>query len=119
MKRNDFVNKLVTIEYQGSVKHANGDRHSRFIQNDDRKAMVDTFHKGPDKPSKVYQEIKENLSSNAKASGNRTGCGANTSTIRKVASEGIQKSQMDKDMCTSHDNERPQCYKYPRLSGKV
>ena len=101
MKRNDFVNKLVTIEYQGSVKHANGDRHSRFIQNDDRKAMVDTFHKGPDKPSKVYQEIKENLSSNAKASGNRTGCGVNTSTIRKVASEGIQKSQMDKDVCTS------------------
>ena len=34
MRKEHFFSKLITVEYQGSVKHATGDRHSRFIQND-------------------------------------------------------------------------------------
>ena len=48
--------------------------------------MADKFHKGPDKPSKVYHEVKEELSSNAKA---------------LIASEGRQQSYMDKDLVRS------------------
>ena len=65
--------------------------------------MADKFHKGPDKPSKVYHEVKEELSSNAKASGNRSGCGVQGTTIRKIASEGRQQSYMDKDLVRSID----------------
>ena len=37
MKRDDFVEKKITVLYNGSVKHAAGERQSRFIQNDERK----------------------------------------------------------------------------------
>ena len=88
MRKEHFFSKLITVEYQGSVKHATGERHSRFIQNDERKAMADKFLKGPDKTSKVYHEVKEELSSNAKA---------------LIASEGRQQSYMDKDLVRSID----------------
>ena len=63
--------------------------------------MASEFHKGPDKPSKVYQEIKDNLSVNAKASGNRSGCGNQPCKIRKIASEGQQQTQLAKDVMSS------------------
>ena len=49
----------------------------------------------------MYQEIKDNLSANAKASGNRTGCGNQPCTIRKIASEGQQQTQIEKDVMNS------------------
>jgi hypothetical protein len=53
------------------------------------------------KPSKVYQELKENLTSDAKASGNITGCGVQPTTIRKIASESRQNEYIAKDMVDS------------------
>jgi hypothetical protein len=101
MKREDFAEKKVMVLYNGSVKHAAGERQSRFIQNEERKTMANKFHKGHDKPSKIYQELKDSLSTNSKASGNRTGCGNQPCTIRKIASEGRQQTQMDKDIVHS------------------
>ena len=53
------------------------------------------------KPSKVYQELKDSLTSNAKASGNRTGCGVQPTTVRKIASESHQSEYHSKDMVES------------------
>ena len=89
------------VLYNGSVKQAAGKRQSRFIQNEERNTMANKFHKGHDKPSKIYQELKDSLSTNSKASGNRTGCGNQPCTIRKIASEGRQQTQMDKDIVHS------------------
>ena len=63
--------------------------------------MTSTFHKGPEKLFKVYQEIKDNLSVNAKPSGNRTGCGNQPCMIRKIASERQQQTQLEKDVMNS------------------
>ncbi len=49
----------------------------------------------------VYQAKKAELSGDAMASGNRTGCGVQPTTMRKIASEGRQLSQMDDDMTKS------------------
>ncbi|CAB4035484.1 kDa in NOF-FB transposable element, partial [Paramuricea clavata] len=83
------------------LKHAAGERQARFVKGDQRKAMIEKFHKGNDKPSMVYQEKKAGLPKDALASGNRTGCGTHPTTDRKIASEGRQLSQMDKDLFTS------------------
>ena len=101
MRREDLVTKKITVIYKGSVKHSAGERHSRFIKSDTQKDMASKFHKGADKPSKVYQELKDSLSVNAKVSGNRTGCGNQPSTMRKIASEGLQQTQLDKDVMNS------------------
>ena len=93
--------KIVNVVYNGSVKHTAGERHARFIKGEERQAMAKMFHKGPDKPSTVYQERKADLPSGALASGNRTGCGTQPTTIRKIASEGRQLSQMDKNVFKS------------------
>ena len=97
MKKDDFEKRIVNVIYSGSVRHAAGERHARFIKGEERKAMPKSFHKGSDKPSAVYQEKKADLPTDALASGNRTGCGIQP-TIKKIASEGRQLSQMDKDM---------------------
>lgn len=101
MRRRDKATKRITVFYEGSVKHSAGERQSRFIKSDIRKEMASKFHKGPDKPSKMYQEIKDTLSVNAKASGNRSGCGNQPCTIRKIASEGHQQTQLEKDVMNS------------------
>ena len=101
IKKQDFEDKIVTVTYSGSVKHAAGERHSRFIKGDERNELKKQFYKGPDKPSVVYQERKADLSGKAMASGNRTGCGVQPTTMRKIASEGRQLSQMDKDITKS------------------
>jgi hypothetical protein len=69
------------------------------------------FHKGPDKPSMVYQVKKAELPSDAMASGNRTGCGVQPTTMRKIASEGRQLSQMDRDITKSLDKIRQKLIK--------
>ena len=101
MRRRDKATKRITVFYEGSVKHLVGERQSRFIKSDIRNEMASTFHKGPDKPSKVYQEIKDNLSANTKASGNRTCCGNQPCRIKKIASEGQQQTQLEKDVMNS------------------
>ena len=102
MKRAQFRIKEILVHYEGSVKHATGERQSRFIQNAERQALAAKFFKEKGcKPSKVYQELKENLTSDAKASGNRTGCGVQPTTIRKIASESRQNEYMSKDMVES------------------
>ena len=50
---------------------------------------------GPNQPLMVYQTRKAELPSEAMASGNRTGCGVQPTTMRKICSEGRQLSQMD------------------------
>jgi hypothetical protein len=55
MRREDLVTKRITVIYEGSVKYSAGERQSRFIKSDTRKDMASKFHKGTDKPSKVYQ----------------------------------------------------------------
>ena len=70
MKKQDLEKNFLTVTYSGSIKHAAGQRHSRFI-----KGNVLTNHpEGPDKPSMVYQAKKAELSGDAMASGNRMGC---------------------------------------------
>ena len=61
MKKEDFETKLISVVYNGSVKHAAGERQARFLKGDQRKAMIEKFHKGNDKPSMVYQEKKAGL----------------------------------------------------------
>ena len=75
----------------------------RFNQNEERQNLAKMFHEKACKPSKVYQELKEKLTSNAKASGNRTGCGIQPTTLRKIASEGRQKDYIARDMVESLD----------------
>ena len=101
IKKQDFEDKIVTVTYSGSVKHAAGERHSRFIKGGERNELKKQFYKGPDNPSVVYQDRKADLSGKAMASGNRTGCGVQPTTMRKIASEGRQLSQMDKDITKS------------------
>ena len=101
MTRTQFHMKEIAVNYDGQVKHATGERQSRFIQNDERKALASKFKESGCKPSKVYQELKENLSSDAKASGNRTGCGVQPTTVRKIASESRQNEYISKDMVES------------------
>ena len=98
MKKDDVETKTVTVVYSGYIKHAAGERQSRYIKGDQRDELRKQFNKGPDKPSVVYQERKSHLSSDAMASGNRTGCGNQPETMRKISSEGKQISQMDKDL---------------------
>ena len=87
--------------YNGSVKHTAGEQHVRFIKGEERQAMAKMIYKGPDKPSTVYQERKVDLPSGALASENRTGCGTQPTTITKIASEGRQLLQMDKNLFKS------------------
>ncbi len=101
MKKHDLEEKILTVTYSGSIKHAAGERHSRFIKGNERNELKKLFHKGPDKPSMVYQAKKAELSGDAMASGNRTDCGVQRTTMRKIASEGRQLSQMDNDMTKS------------------
>jgi ubiquitin C-terminal hydrolase len=110
MTKEHFEEKIVTVTYSGSVKHAAGERHSRFIKGDERNELQKKFHKGPEKPSLVYQAIKAELPGDAMASGNRTGCGVQTTTMRKIASEGRQLTQMDKDITKSLDKIRQKLY---------
>ena len=58
MKKDDFEKRIVNVVYSGSVRHGAGERHARFIKGKERKTMAKSFHKGPDKPSAVYQEKK-------------------------------------------------------------
>ena len=108
MTREDFLYKLVAIDFEGSVKHAAGERHSRVIQNYEREKMINKFITTNEKPSKIYQEVKQQLPSNSKASRNRTGCGVQPSTIRKISSEAIERSQLDKNTTLSLDKLRRQ-----------
>ena len=101
MNRTRFQMKEISVHYEGSVKHATGKTQSRFIQNTERKALAAKFKEKGCKPSKVYQELKENLTSDAKASGNRTGCGVQPTTIRKIAIESCQNEYISKDMLES------------------
>ena len=101
MTKKNFEEKILTVTYDGFIKHAAGERHSRFIKGDERKELQKQFHKGPEKPSLVYQAKKAELPGDAMASGNRTGCGLQTTTMRKIASEGRQLLQMDKDITKS------------------
>mgnify|MGYP002803810279 CR=1 FL=1 len=101
MSRTQFQMKEISVHYEGNVKHATGERQSRFIQNTERKALAARFKEKGCKPSKVYQELKESLTSNAKASGNRTGCGVQPTTIRKIESESRQNEYLSKDMVES------------------
>jgi hypothetical protein len=94
------------VIHSGSVKHATGERHSRFIKDDERNELKKQFHKGPDKPSMLYQVNKAELPSDAMASGNRTDCGVQPTTMWKIASEGCQLSQMDRDITKSLDKIR-------------
>ena len=44
-----FEDKIVTVTYNdGSVKHAAGKRHSRFIKGDEQNELMKQFYKGPD-----------------------------------------------------------------------
>ena len=70
IKKVDLEEKLITVTYNGSVKHAAGEREAE-------------------------------LPSAAKASGNRTGCGVQPTTMRKICSEGRQLSQMDENLVKS------------------
>ena len=106
LEKKDFDKKIIKVLYNGSVKHAAGERHARFIKGDERRTMIEKFHKGHNKPSVVYQEKKASLPSDALASGNRTGCGTLPTTMRKIASEGRQISYMDKDMFKSLEKVR-------------
>ena len=90
--------RTITVTYSGNIKHAAEERQSRYIKGDQRDELRKRFNKGPDKPSVVYQEKKSYLSSDAMASGNRTGCGNKPETMRKISSEGKQLSQMDKGL---------------------
>jgi hypothetical protein len=84
MKKEDFETTLINVVYIESVKHAAGERQARFLKGDQiRKAMIEKFHKGNDKPSMVYQEKKAGLPKDALASGNRTGCSTHPTTINK------------------------------------
>ena len=101
MNRTQFQVKEISVYYAGNVKHATGERQSRFIQNSERATLASRFKEKGCKPSKVYQELKDDLTSNAKASGNRTGCGVQPTTIRKIASESRQNEYISKDIVES------------------
>ncbi|XP_028396774.1 uncharacterized protein LOC114520652 [Dendronephthya gigantea] len=103
MSQAQFNVKEISVTYKGAVKHATGERQSRFIRNEERQKLAKMFQEKPCKPSKVYQELKEKLTSNAKASGNRTGCGVQPTTMRKIASEGRQNDYIARDMVESLD----------------
>ena len=101
MNRTQFTEKEISVNYTGQVKHATGERQSRFIQNSERATLAAKFKETRCKPSKVYQERKDHLTSDAKASGNRTGCGVQPTTIRKIASESRQNEYISKDLVES------------------
>ena len=59
------------------------------------------FAKCSAKPSKVLQECKNDLDSDAKASANRTGCGITSDMMGRISSGARSMSQMDKDVIKS------------------
>ena len=64
----------------------------------DRRA---SFKTRKEKPSLLDLKRKDSLTSNAKASGNRTGCGVQPTTVRKIASESRQNEYLSRDMVES------------------
>ena len=70
MKKDDVETRTVTVTYSGYIKHAAGERQSRYIKGDQHDELRKQFDKGPDKPSVIFQERKSHLSSDAMASGN-------------------------------------------------
>ena len=76
-----------------------GDRRVSFKTRKEKPSLLD-LKKGC-KPSKVYPELKDSRTSNAKASGNRTGCGVQPTTIRKITCESHQNEYLSKDMVES------------------
>ena len=86
----------MTVHYFGQ---ASGERRARFIKNAERDAVRKMFCETNAKPSKVHQECKNDLDSDAKASGNRTG--NSSDTMCRISSEATSMSQMDKDVIKS------------------
>ena len=89
MKKMEFEEKLITVTYNGSVKHAAGERHSCFIKENERNELQEQFHKGPNQPSMVYQTRKTELPSVAMASGNRTVVGFNQLLCEKSVVKAV------------------------------
>ena len=54
MKKDDVETRAVTVTYNGYIKHAAGERQSRYIRGDQRDELRKQFNKGPDKPSVVW-----------------------------------------------------------------
>ena len=83
MNRTQFTEKEISVHHTGQVKHATGERQSRFIQNSERATLAAKFKETRCKPSKVYQERKGHLTSDAKASGNRDWLRCTTNNDKK------------------------------------
>ena len=52
MNRTQFTEKEISVNYTGQVKHATGERQSRFIQNSERATLAAKFKETRCKPSK-------------------------------------------------------------------
>ncbi|XP_046844891.1 uncharacterized protein LOC124438735 [Xenia sp. Carnegie-2017] len=101
MSKDDFHQKIVHVKYTCSIKHTNCERKSRAIKGEKRAQFREEFCSGPLKPSVMYQKRKLDVFPDAMASGNTTGCGNKPETMRKIASEGKQLLQQDKDLSCS------------------
>ena len=71
-----------------ALKHAINEKRSEHIKGEERQMLYTYFASNDIKPSTVFHGKVAQRSTEALASGNRTGVGVTRSVLQKVASEG-------------------------------